>query len=281
MQKIEGVYTGANNKQSTFDFTFTPSNEAQPIVIFCHGFKGFKDWGGFNFVAKAFAEQGIAVFKINFSHNGTTLHDKDNFADLESFSHNTLQMEMDDIAAAETYIHHQLQNNIPSCKVKSIILLGHSKGGVSCLLHAAHHASTASHIITWGTPFNFFRSWSNAFLKDWRERGVQYVMNARTRQQMPLHVSLLDDFEANRTYYDMAQALPQVKQPVLVCHGTNDESVPWQNAHEIVQACKHATACIIQDANHTFGMTHPFQSDAIPDTLTEVITSSIQFMLQK
>lgn len=280
MQKIEGVYTGANNKQATFDFTFTPSDEAQPVVIFCHGFKGFKDWGGFNFVAKAFADRGIAVFKINFSHNGTTLQDKDNFADLESFSRNTLQMEMEDIAAAETFVRHELQHMISSYKVKNIILLGHSKGGVSCLLHAAHHGSTASHIITWGKPFNFFRTWSNAFLNDWRERGVQYVMNARTRQQMPLDVSLLEDFEAKRTYYDMAQALPNVKQTVLVCHGSNDESVPCQNAQEIVQSCKHATACIIQEANHTFGMTHPFQQDAIPSTLTEVIHRSIQFIQQ-
>ncbi|MBL7772625.1 MAG: hypothetical protein JNM95_07185 [Chitinophagaceae bacterium] len=279
LRKIHGVYTGALGKETTFDVTYLPSEKTQPVLIFCHGFKGFKDWGGFNYVAEQFALAGIIVFKINFSHNGTRIEDKENFSDLESFSKNTLGMEMDDIAAAETYITEYLPELLPSCSLGHLYLLGHSKGGVSCILHAAHHVSMAKKIITWGTPFNFFRSWSKQFLTTWREKGIQYILNGRTRQQMPLSVSLLDDFEAHRNTYDMALALPKIQQPLVAFHGTLDESVPWENAHEIAQYNKKAQARILENANHTFGMTHPFSTDTIPDELTKVIQESIQVIL--
>lgn len=275
VQYIHGTFFGAEQKETTFDFTYPELSKPLPVVIFCHGFKGFKDWGGFNFVAEQLALQEIAVFKINFSHNGTTVNDTDNFSDLESFSHNTLQMEMDDILCAESFIFQQMPKMIPGFEVGNLFLLGHSKGGVSCLLHAAHHVSSAKGIITWGTPFNFFRSWSEKFLKTWRIQGVQYVLNGRTKQQMPLSVSLLDDFEANRSRYDMKEALPKISQQVFIFHGIQDESVPYQDAAEIAKYCKQAHVECLEGANHTFGMTHPFDAQQVPSSLSAVIQKSI------
>ena len=42
--------TGSDNVKFLVD-RFSTSSEAKKIIIFCHGFKGFKDWGGFNYVA--------------------------------------------------------------------------------------------------------------------------------------------------------------------------------------------------------------------------------------
>ena len=43
-----------------------------PVLIFLHGFKGFKDWGHFPMVAEYLARSGFAVLRFNFSHNGTS-----------------------------------------------------------------------------------------------------------------------------------------------------------------------------------------------------------------
>ena len=40
------------------------------LVVFCHGFKGFKDWGAWHLVAEKFAQDGFIFLKFNFSHNG-------------------------------------------------------------------------------------------------------------------------------------------------------------------------------------------------------------------
>ena len=46
--------------------TFVPDNkEKLPLVIFCHGYKGYKDWGAWNLMAEKFAENGF-FFKANF-----------------------------------------------------------------------------------------------------------------------------------------------------------------------------------------------------------------------
>jgi len=63
--------------QSKYDRPFLADafykNDARkkPVVIFSHGYRGFKDWGPFNLIAEQFAEGGLVFVKFNFSHNGT------------------------------------------------------------------------------------------------------------------------------------------------------------------------------------------------------------------
>lgn len=78
------------------DLTYNDNNPKAPLVIFAHGFKGFKDWGTHNMVANLFAENGFRYLKFNFSHNGTTVDKPIDFADLIAFSENTFSIELDD-----------------------------------------------------------------------------------------------------------------------------------------------------------------------------------------
>ena len=43
---------------------------ARPIIIVCHGFKGFKDFAFFPYTSRKLCEQGLAVVTMNFSGNG-------------------------------------------------------------------------------------------------------------------------------------------------------------------------------------------------------------------
>src|SRR6201996_6695081 len=82
------------------DLTFDARLKKAPIVIFAHGFKGFKDWGSHNLMAHFFAENGFKFLKFNFSHNGTTAAKPTDFTDLIAFGDNTFTIELDDLKAA-------------------------------------------------------------------------------------------------------------------------------------------------------------------------------------
>ena len=54
------------------DLVYDSSIKLGPLIIFCHGYKGFKDWGAWPLLSEALAASGFVVIKFNFSHNGGT-----------------------------------------------------------------------------------------------------------------------------------------------------------------------------------------------------------------
>src|ERR1700710_2178612 len=90
---------GAKGRNMLMDLTYDDAHPKAPLVIFAHGFKGFKDWGSHNLMANYFVEHGYRFLKFNFSHNGTTPDKPLDFADLIAFSENTFSIELDDLNA--------------------------------------------------------------------------------------------------------------------------------------------------------------------------------------
>ena len=88
---------GKHNKPILTDLFFKESNQLKPILIFCHGYKGFKDWGAWNLMAQNFANAGFFFVKFNFSHNGGTAEQPIDFPDLEAFGNNNYSKELDDL----------------------------------------------------------------------------------------------------------------------------------------------------------------------------------------
>jgi hypothetical protein len=76
------------------DFFYKKTSKKMPIVIFCHGYKGFKDWGAWNLVGKEFANKNFFFIKFNFSHNGGTMKNPIDFPDLEAFGNNNFSHEL-------------------------------------------------------------------------------------------------------------------------------------------------------------------------------------------
>ena len=56
IEMINLVIERVHNKPIIWDAYFKKTNTAKPLVIFCHGYKGFKDWGAWHLMAKAFSE---------------------------------------------------------------------------------------------------------------------------------------------------------------------------------------------------------------------------------
>ena len=83
------VIERAHNKPILVDIRYISDQNPKPILIFCHGYKGFKDWGAWNIMANAFAKQGFCFIKFNFSHNGGTMEQPIDFPDLEAITEYT------------------------------------------------------------------------------------------------------------------------------------------------------------------------------------------------
>ena len=85
------------------DLSFSDVN-SEKLIIFCHGYKGYKDWGCWNLVADLFAENGFKFLKFNFSHNGGTINNPIDFSDLDAFSKNNYSLEVQDVSRVIKYI---------------------------------------------------------------------------------------------------------------------------------------------------------------------------------
>ena len=77
------ILEGKHSKPILTDVFFKEDKTKKPIVIFCHGYKGFKDWGAWNLMAETFVKAGFFFIKFNFSHNGGTIEQPIDFPDLE------------------------------------------------------------------------------------------------------------------------------------------------------------------------------------------------------
>src|SRR5215813_9636833 len=106
------------------DAFYPESGTKLPLLIFVHGYKGYKDWGAWNIMAEKFAEAGFFFVKFNFSHNGTIVEDPHNFADLEAFGNNNYSKELSDLGVViDHFAQHEKVDD------QKIILMGHSRGG--------------------------------------------------------------------------------------------------------------------------------------------------------
>lgn len=262
------------------DARYLSDGKPKPVVIFNHGFKGFKDWGPFPLVANAFAQAGFVFIKMNFSHNGVTAENPTEFADLEAFSKNNFSIELDDTGV----LIHDLFNgdNFIGRKemdLDKLYITGHSRGGASAILKAAEDPRIKK-VATWAAVSNL-ESWhSKAELEYWKQQRLIFVLNKRTNQQMPLDYQLVENYQENRSRLHVPDAVKKLRIPMLALHGSEDETVPVAAAHSFGEWNPTVRVKIIEGANHTFGTDHPFTGQELPDEFKQVVNETIRFFIE-
>jgi uncharacterized protein len=237
-------------------------DQPNATVVFCHGFKGFMEWGSFPHVAELLASRGFTVVRFNFSGSGME-PGEDRVTDPEGFRRNTFSREQEDLGA----VLEALGDRIAPGRVdrRRIGLLGHSRGGGAAIL-AAGSERWRAHVralVTWASVGTFER-FDDQHLARWRETGEWVVTNARTGQELPIAVDVLDDYEANRNDLDVRAAAGRVEAPWLIVHGEEDETVPVAEARELLADAGGADPgrrelLEIPGASHTWNAAHPFQ----------------------
>jgi len=262
----------------TYDVRFLADGTRKPIVLFAHGFKGFKDWGYFNLMADTFAKAGIVFAKYNHSHNGTTPDKPTEFTDLEAFGHNNFSIEMDDTGAMIDYIF-STDFPVPDQEIdrERLFLMGHSRGGGLVLMKAYEDARVRA-VITLAAVTNWEDRWPDALLQEWKKNGVHIIQNSRTGQDMPLYYQIVENYYQHKERFDLPEIIRNLNVPVLAFHGTEDPTVPAQMAHDLGAWNGLARVEIVEGADHTFGGKHPYDDEKLPKHANFMVQSSIHFI---
>jgi dipeptidyl aminopeptidase/acylaminoacyl peptidase len=227
------------------------------LVIFAHGFKGFKDWGGFPYMMQTLASNGYAAVCFNFSLNGVDKHHPAEFSRLDLFAQNTFSKELDDFKTVLDYFYKEAgRYNIDNNKIG---LIGHSRGGGISIIKASEDKRIKCLVTL--SSVSYFDRYSDELKKKWKEQGYFEVLNTRTNQMMRLNSTLLDDLEQNMPRLDIISAVKKLDIPYLIIHGKEDLSVRFSEAEDLYRnSNKELTELFaIENTGHTFGVVHPFE----------------------
>ncbi|MEO8772166.1 MAG: alpha/beta fold hydrolase [Ferruginibacter sp.] len=279
MKKIKNIVIGHNELPVVADVFFENDAQKKKVVIYAHGFNGFKDWGNFDLIAERFASAGFLFLKFNFSHNGTTIEKPEEFDDLEAFGQNNYTKELTDLKIVVDWVSDKANPYNNFIDGDHIYLIGHSMGGGISILFAAEDARIKK-IIGWAaigeckTPWG---NWPPEKINQWKDTGVEYYLNGRTKQLMPLYYQLYEDYQQNQIRLSIQNAISHLNIPILLCHGNSDPAVPVEVAFMLKKWQPDAQLFTL-DTDHVFGRKHPWVEQHLPFETEEVVRVSIEFL---
>ncbi|WP_298550336.1 alpha/beta fold hydrolase [uncultured Algibacter sp.] len=270
------IVHGKHEKAILTDVFYKDDSKPKTIVIFCHGYKGFKDWGAWNLMAKAFASAGFFFVKFNFSHNGGTIEQPIDFPDLEAFGDNNYTKELDDLESVIDWIcsNSKFKND---ADLNNINLIGHSRAGGIVTIKAEEDNRINKVISVAGVSSFGKRTSTIGDLEQWKKDGVKYVLNGRTKQQMPHYYQFHEDFIKNEERLTIKRAVSNLKIPYLIIHGDKDKSVLIDEAHQLHQWNSKSRLAIIKSADHVFNTKHPWNNEHISKELKITTEKMITF----
>ena len=267
---------GKHNKPILLD-VFISNEKNQHTLIYCHGFKGFKDWGTFNLLAEFFAKNGVNCIKFNFSHNGSTPQQPEELTDLDAFGNNNFTKELDDLECVLDWM--DTQNEFPEINSSNnITVMGHSRGSGTAIVKASED-NRIDKVISFAGVSNF----SARFIDEktynyWKSTGVIHVENTRTKQKLPLYYQIAEDIYKNPKRLDIERAAKALNKPHLIIHGTQDAAVPLEEAIAVNNWSEKSELKIIEGADHVFNVKHPWNEKSLPETYLNILKDCLKFI---
>ncbi len=255
---IPGAVSGAEALPVSFDLHLPPGAGPFPVILIQHGFKGFKDWGFFPWLADRLAEEGWAALRFNTSHNGVGLgDDASDFTRPELFARNRPSFERADLQALLDALRRGGEEipRVADLDREKIGLLGHSRGGYNVILAGLEPGVRA--VVTWASVASCVPGGDAA--RSFSEKGYWDVANARTGQVIRMTRDWWDEVRPLPPSLDARGLLPGIGDRLLLVHGDADTSVPLSQADLLHEASQgRARKVVISGADHVFGARHPF-----------------------
>lgn len=259
----------------------TANSRSFPVILFLHGFKGFKDWGAFPDACEYMARYGFCVLAFNFSKNGVGKNMLE-FDEEELFRIDSLSSDLEDVGSV---IQHLKKGNIRSEQVMIntdlIGLIGHSRGGHTAVAAAAEYPGIQT-LVTWSAVSDYNERWTEEMISDWESKGFTEITNSRTGQKLKFDKIVYDDAIENA---DRLMAIKRVKElhiPVLFIAAKNDKSVSHSDSKKLFRECPsdQKEIRLIQNTGHTFSTSHPFEDEDFPEPFDEVLESTETWFLE-
>lgn len=239
---------------------------AKGVVLLCHGFKGYKDYGFFPRLAQELSDAGLIAHRFNFSHSGMT-DQIDTFAKPELFERDTWSKQVSDVVTLAAAIK---AGALPGAGLP-LVLFGHSRGGVTALLAAAELGDAVDGVITAAAP-EAACSLDDQQKQQLHKSGKLASPSGRTGQTLYVGKGWLEEIEADPARFDPARAAGRIGCPHLILHGKDDATVPWTAAHVLHDAPgDNSTLQLIDGASHTFNAPNPMPTDQPPPAETRAM----------
>jgi len=246
------------------------------VLLICHGFKGYKDYGFFPHLAQAASTAGLIAHRFNFSHSGMT-HNLDTFENPDLFEQDTWRKQSADLcsviqAVESGELHGQ---NLP------IVVFGHSRGSVTTLLTAGNENidKRLAGVVAAASPSACSRLEPEQ-IQTLKKLGRIASPSSRTGQTLFVGRIWQDEIDADPNWHDPCRAASSIKCPVMLIHGADDTTVPLSEAHELHQAQPNAQLQIIENAGHTFNASNPLPpGQAPPPETIQMIDAACGFAL--
>lgn len=265
---VPAIIHGAENRPMPVDLRIAEDAEHAPVIVFVHGFKGFKDWGHWPLMGGELARRGFAFVSFNFALGGTTPDCPTDHADPEAFGRNNFSHEQDDLGKVlDALSDGTLFPDAPLDR-SGFFLMGHSRGGAAVIVKTAEDARVKG-LATICALGDMGRTAQDR--TEWQRTGVTHVVNSRTGQQLPMYFQIVEDYERNRDRFDLVQCCQRISVPALFIHGTTDATVPASDAQRLHAACPASELLLIEGGDHVLGGRHPWTSDTLPEDTVRAV----------
>ncbi len=272
--KIKGEVPSSEGLPIRYDLLVPAAlnSSSLPVILFVHGFKGFKDWGAFPDACVEMARSGFAVVMFNLSLCGVG-ESLTEFDEPEHFRRQTLSQDLDDIGTVINAIKNKLiSSDKVSLDTDRIGLIGHSRGGHTAIVAASEYTEIQC-LVTWSAVADYNARWSDEMKKDWDKKGYTEILNSRTGQILQIDKLVYEDAIQHA---DRLMAIKRVEDlyiPTMFIAGKEDESVPYHDSEMLFRKspAEEKEIRLINGAGHTFGISHPFEEEDFPETFAEVI----------
>ena len=227
--------TGIRNESGELiacDIRHDPDAGRTPVVVICHSFMSFKDWGFFPHAAARIAEEGFTTVSFNFSRNGVP-PGADRITDFDAFASNSFTREIADLGCVVRSVRDGSLCGERGDAAR-IVLLGHSRGGGIATAYASREAHLAA-LATWSAIETFDR-WTPHQKEGWRESGFLPLSGSAGVSPLRIGHETLDDLDRHLAEIDPLLRAPYITVPWLILHGKADVTVPVREAEALARA---------------------------------------------
>ncbi|MCC5913934.1 MAG: alpha/beta fold hydrolase [Balneolaceae bacterium] len=278
-----GSVSSSENLPIYYDL-YTPAKTTGtvlPVVLFLHGFKGFKDWGAFPDACEEIARTGFAVIAFNTSLNGVGSNMQE-FDEPELFERGTLTQDLEDVGSIiEAIKNKEIESDKVVLDTDRIGLVGHSRGGHTAVAAAAEYPEVQC-LVTWSAVADYNSRWSDEMIADWDKKGFTEIKNARTGEVLKMGKVVYDDAIQNANRLMAIQRVQEIYIPSLFIAGKEDEAVDYRDSEKLFRKspASEKEFRIIDGTGHTFGVSHPFEEKDFPSAFAEVLDHTETWFLE-